>query len=183
MPDLQIFRDRITGLEESLKAHQDKKEIFNKAQGLAEEKEKLLSEAEKTRASIETAKETHKGLVEKKNAAVRAVLQKVQVSMDTVLPRGRSILRIDEDGGFYIGWQDQKDPVPYSGLSGGEKVAFDQALARALGATVLIVEAAEMDPTRLAEAMDRYGKTGLQVIVSSCHEPTAYPGGWKAVRL
>jgi hypothetical protein len=103
--------------------------------------------------------------------------------MDAVLPRGRSILRIEDDGALFIGWQDQKKPVPYSGLSGGEKVAFDQALARALGATVLIVEAAEMDPARLSEALDRYGKTGLQVIVSSCHEPTTYPSGWKAVRL
>jgi hypothetical protein len=181
--DLKPYRDRITGLETALRDMRDKKEIFNKSQGLKESTEKIRGEAVQIREDIATEKNNREALVNKKNAAVKTVLQAVTKKMDDVLPRGKAILKIDDDGGLFIGWQGEKKAVPYSGLSGGEKVSFDQALVRALGGTILIVEAAEMDPARLTEALDRYAKTGLQVIVSSCHEPDGYPQGWKAVRL
>ncbi len=181
--DLKFYRDQITGLETSLQEMRKKKEIFNKAQGLNESTEKLSGEVVQLRADIETEKGKRDGLVDQKNAAVRTVLQQVAQKMDAVLPKGKAVLKIDDGGGLFIGWQDREKPVAYSGLSGGEKVAFDQALVKALGGTILIVEAAEMDGGRLFEALERYANTGLQVLVSTCHEPDKFPAGWKAVRL
>lgn len=182
--NLNPQRELIAALEVSLKEKQAKKEIFTKVQGLAESAEKIRAEVAQLRAKIEAEKEGLAKLVDKKTLAVKRVLLKVMEKMNAVLPAGEAILRIDDSGGLFVGWRDdEKKPVAYSALSGGEKVAFDQALVRALGGTVLIVEAAELDPERLHEALDRYGKTGLQVLVSSCHEPTNYPDGWKAARL
>jgi hypothetical protein len=67
-------------------------------------------------------------------------------------------------------------------LSGGERVAFDMALAYALGAGLIIKELAELDTTRLGLVLERFGGLDAQVLCISCHEPEAIPEGFAVLR-
>jgi len=183
MTDKQVLTDYINGLEESLKDLQGKKETFIKAKGLHEEAEKLRAEGNQIRDEITSEKEILKDLIEQKNTAMMTVTAAMANKMNVVLPAGSAIVEIKEDGSFFVGWNNGKTNVPYSGLSGGEKAAFDPALCRALGGSVLIVEAAEIDGEHLTDALRKYEAAKIQCIVSSCHTPEVIPLAWKVVKL
>ena len=183
MTEKSLLNDMITGLEASLQDLRGKKEIFIKAKGLYEEAEKLRAEGNKIRTEIADEKAKLKDLVERKNAAMMTVTGSMARKMNAVLPAGSAIVEIKEDGSFYIGWNNGKATVPYSGLSGGEKASFDPALCRALGGTVLCIEAAEIDGPHLTDALRKYEAAGMQVIVSTCHAPEVVPLSWKLVAL
>jgi hypothetical protein len=183
MTEKSILTDLITGLEASLKDLQGKKDLFIRAKGIHEEEEKLRAEGNKIRTEITDAKATVKDLVEKKNAAMKTVTAAMAKTMNAVLPAGSSVIEIMEDGTFSIGWNNGKATVPYSGLSGGEKASFDPALCRALGGSILVVEAAEIDGPHLTDALRKYEAAGMQVIVNTCHQPEVVPLEWKAVAL
>lgn len=181
--DQQLLQDRITGLESSLKDLSVKKDLFVKAKGLNEETEKLRTESGKIRSDITKEKDSLKSLIEKKNKAMQSVTANMAAKMNAVLPAGLAVIEIKDDGSFFIGWNNGKVTVPYSGLSGGEKAAFDPALCKALGGNILLIEAAEIDSPHLTEALRKYEAAGIQTIVSTCHIPEVVPLSWKRVNL
>lgn len=183
MTEKSLLTDMIVGLEASLKDLQGKKEIFVKAKGLHEETEKLRAEVNAIRTEITDAKSNLKDLVERKNTAMMTVTASMAKKMNAALPSGSAVVEIKEDGTIFIGWNNGKATIPYSGLSGGEKASFDPALCRALGGTILCVEAAEIDDLHLTEALRKYEATDMQVIVSTCHTPEVVPLGWTQVSL
>lgn len=171
------------GLQEKLRAVRAQIGLFNKAKGLLEEEEKLRAEAVTIRDKITKEKEHLSSLQEKKNSIVKQAVEPMAARMNEVLPAGEAVIRIDDDGSVFIGMKSGQKTVPYAGLSGGEKAAFDPALCKALGGTVLIVEAAELDQDHLTEALEKYATTDIQTLVSSCHIPNETPEGWKVVGL
>jgi FtsZ-binding cell division protein ZapB len=181
--DKQLLIDNINALDAAVKELRTTKELFIKAKGLDEQSEKMRAEAQKVKDDLTAEKKRYKTLLEGKNAAMKNVTEAMTKRMSAVLPRGAAVVEIKEDGTCFIGWNNGKTSVPYSGLSGGEKASFGPALCKALGGTILLVEAAELDPERLFAALRKYGEADIQVIVSSCHEPDKYPEGWKPVRL
>lgn len=183
MIDTADLKTLIAGLRSNLKALQADKDLFVKAQGLDEEAEKLKAEDERIKGEIEKEKANLAALVEQKNAAMSTVTGAMVATMNEVLPAGTAVVNITESGECIIGWDMGRGMVSYSGLSGGEKASFDPALCRALGGSILFVEAAELDEVRLSAALEKYAVADLQVIVGSCHEPASIPEGWQAVRL
>jgi len=178
MADKEILTNLITGLEASLKDLNSKRDLFMKAKGLNEQTEKLRDEACKIRFEIENEKDKLKELTDAKNKAMMTVTAAMARKMNDVLPSGSAIIEINEDGSLLIGWFNGVAKVPYSGLSGGEKAAFDPALCKALGGSVLIVEAAEIDDVHLMDALRKYEAADVQCIVSSCHVPKDIPETW-----
>jgi hypothetical protein len=183
MTERSLHKDRIEGLEASLKGLREKKELFLKAKGLHEEEEKLRAEGNKIRTDITDAKVTLKDLMERKNTAMQTVTSAMAAKMNAVLPMGSAVIEIRDDGTLFIGWNNGKGTTSYPSLSGGEKAAFDPALCKALGGTILLVEAAEIDDSHLTDALRKYEASGMQVIVNTCHAPEVIPLAWGQVRI
>lgn len=183
MQDQHLLQNRIDGLEASLTELRTKKDLFTKAKGLNEEAEKLRFDRDKIRDDISKEKETLKGLIDKKNKAMQTITSAITDKMNAVLPFGSAVIEIKDDGSFFLGWNSGNAIVSYSGLSGGEKAAFDPALCKALGGDILIVEAAEVDSPHLTEALRKYESSGIQTLVSTCHLPEVIPLAWKRVNL
>ena len=179
------LQDLITGLESKFKSLQADKEVFIRAQGMDIEAEKMRAEAQKINDEIADLKKQVSGLQEKKSKAISPVLLGMGRAMNAFLPIGSAILGILDDGSFFIGWVNAAgQTVPYAGLSGGEKVMFDAALTKALGATVLCVEVAELDETNLQALLEKYEASDIeQVIVLTCYGPVVVPAGWKITQL
>ena len=175
------IQDLITGLEGKLKALQADKEIFIRAQGMDIEAEKLRDEAQKINDEVADLKVQVGELQRGKIKAIAPVASGMSAAMNAFLATGSATLQILEDGDFFIGWVNEAgQTVPYAGLSGGEKIMFDAALAKALGATVLCVEAAETDEVNLQALLEKYEASDIeQVIVSTCHGLDAVPAGWE----
>ena len=174
------LQDLITGLESKLKSLQADKEVFIRAQGMDIEAEKMRAEAQKINDEVADLKKQVSELQEKKATAIGPVVEGMSKAMNAFLPQGSAELKIKEDGTFSICWGD----VPYPGLSGGEKVMFDAALAKALGATVLCIEAAETDDMNLQALLETYATSDIeQVIVSTCYGPKEVPKEWEATSL
>ena len=174
------LQDLITGLESKLKTLQNDKEVFIRAQGMDIEAEKMRAEVQKINDEVADLKVQVSELQSGKIKAIAPVASGMSKAMNAFLPQGSAELKIEEDGTFSICWGD----VPYPGLSGGEKVMFDAALAKALGATVLCVEAAETDEANLQALLAKYEASDIeQVIVLTCYGPVVVPAGWKITQL
>lgn len=184
MSDIKILNDQITGLKAKLINLRRDKALFDKAKGLDEQTAKFQKEAEENRTAASKGKLLYDTLISKKNATITASLNTIMDKMNDVLPAGKAVIQVTEDGDCFIGWVNGKVNIPYPGLSGGEKVAFDTALVYALGGNILITEAAELDPERFAAALEKYEHTDLQCIIMSAHEPANMPPkGWQVVWL
>jgi hypothetical protein len=189
--DEKILRDNIAGLEERLKTLRSERDTLIKVQGMKEQIVKLQNEAEVKRAELAVAKQEHAATVSKKNRIVGDALFNIKKQVNAFLPHGACDISVDEAGGVSIGWALNIDVppselvvVPYQALSGGDKARFDPALAAALKATVLIVEAAEIDTESLAEVLQTYAKADqeMQIIVNTW-APVTVAEGWEVVRL
>jgi len=178
------LQDLITGLESKFKSLQADKEVFIRAQGMDIEAEKLRAEGQRTEAFVVDLKLQVSEKQSGKIKAIAPVVSGMSKAMDSFLPLGSAVLDIAEDGTFSIGWVNEAgQTVPYAGLSGGEKVSFDAALAKALGATVLCVEAAETDKANLQALLEKYEVSDIeQVIVSTCHGAKGTPN-WEVTVL
>ena len=181
---MKELQDLITGLESKLKALQADKEIFIRAQGMDIEAEKLRAEGQRTADEVADLKVQVSEKQSGKLKAIAPVVSGMSAAMDSFLAVGSAVLSL-EDGTFFIGWVNEAgQTVPYAGLSGGEKVSFDAALAKALGATVLCVEAAESDEMNLQALLEKYEASDIeQVVVSTCHGPATVPAGWEVTQL
>ena len=182
--DIKLLEDRVTGLKQKISDLRKNKELFVKAQGMDEQIEKMRKDAEKHRDDARVLKDSNAKLTAKKNATITETLKSLCRKMNTILPAGEARITVSEDGDMFVGWKRPDGKiVPYHGLSGGEKIPFDNALAVALGCNILVAEYAELDAERFTKALSRFNGDGVQVIVSSCHEPAEIPKGWEVVRL
>jgi len=178
------IQDLITGLESKLKSLQADKEVFIRAQGMDIEAEKLRAEAQKINDEVADLKVQVSELQRKKIAAIFPTMLSMSQAMNEFLATGTSVLDISEDGDFFIGWVNGAgQTVPYAGLSGGEAIMFNLALARALGATIICGEVAELDEVCLGAVLEKYSASDLQIILSSCHPPKKIPAGWECTDL
>ena len=179
--DPQMTQQQITGYAVRLKALREKEEKFIEAETLNREAQKARTAASTVETELQSVKEELAMAQAERNEAVQKTALALGSAMNAVLPEGESIFAFDENGKLSLGWKVDGVYKPYYGLSGGEKVAFDTALAKAMGAGVLIVEAAELDGNHLTLVLEKLSQTGLQTIVLSCHEPCRVPLGFTRV--
>jgi hypothetical protein len=178
------LQNRIEGLEGKLRELREAELLLTKVQGLDEQKAANDLQVAEKREKLEKVKESLKGLIDKKTTMVQKTIGQLTDRMAQYLVSGDPVFRINDDGSVFIGLElPDKSVVHYSGLPGGPKVTFDTALAYALGGTLLVQEAAELDIGNLPVALEKYGKLDTQVIVSTCHAPEKVPAGWEVVRL
>lgn len=188
--DKSLIENQITGLEARIKELRGHKELFSRAQGMDIEAEKLKGEYQKSKDSIESLKKLVAEKQAQKRVALSPVIAGLAGQMARFIASGYPKVELTEEGKLFIGWirDPTVDPrlheIPYDGLSGGEKVIMNTALAKALGATVLVVEAAEVDDKALGLLLDKYAESGVeQIIVSTCHAPEVVSAEWEVVQL
>lgn len=190
----ELIKQQITGLEAKLTDLEKTKDLFVKVQGIDEEIEKARAAISDLEPDIDTLKEDIDLLKYKKNKAMDDTMEALANKMWEVMPIGRAIFRIDDDGKVFIGMEDNAKTIPYAGLSGGQKVAFDSALSYAMlgtGEKIIIVEGAEMDMTRLystLKSIEQNADDQTQYIVNTwIPEEWMDPGDispkWKMVKL
>jgi DNA repair exonuclease SbcCD ATPase subunit len=184
MQDTKINEDLIAGLKAKIKQLRADKDLFVKAQGMAQEAERLRGEAEKQRSDVKLLKDSNSSLISKKNEAVSKSLDGIVNKMKEVLTEGTPVITVSDGSNVFIGWEKEgKQPVSYSGLSGGEKVQYDAALCYALKANIIISEFAELDDERLPLALAKFKDMDVQVICSSCHDVRNVPKEFQVVVL
>jgi len=184
--DIQTLQNQITGLESRKKELQDAEKIFIKAQGLHESAEKAGADHGKKEVKLQAIKEEIAELQAKKREALQPTAEALSAKMSEVMPEGKAILGISDDG-VWIGWERSDGVrVPYAGLSSGQKVPFDAALAYALlgssGNKVIIFETGECDPVHLQRLVNHLTANSLpntQVIVNAYQMPATVPPGWE----
>jgi hypothetical protein len=185
MSDIKALQDLVIGLNGAIVELQSQKDLFVRAQGIDIEAQKLRDEALKFNTDITAKKARVKELQEQKRAAIKNTLDAMKKSMTDVLATGSAVIEILEDGKFFIGWVNEAgQTVPYPGLSGGEKVSFDTALVKALGGTIMVTEAAEVDEKSLSLLLTKYANSEIkQIIVSTCHAPNVIDAEWSVTTL
>lgn len=181
MSDIQMMKDRITGMISQGEQLREKERLFLKVQGINEEIEKANQDRSATAKELKKAKEKKKGLIEKKNKAVAGAAEKITEKMNEVLPIGNAIFECSD--GLTIGWKDGKEFTPYNGLSGGQKQVFDTALAHVLDANIIILEAAELDEDHILAALEDLSGLDKQVIINTCHPVKTVPESFVKIEL
>jgi hypothetical protein len=181
--DKHLLEDKAKGLTASiseLRAHISK---FDEAKGLDKSILKAQEEIQALEVDIQVLKENGAELKEKYRGIAASITQPIMDAMDAILPSGISGISIDGKN-LEIAWVKDNVARPYNALSGGEKAAFDAALASALGATVIIVEAAEIDGPNLHDELEKLAQLPQQVIVNTCHHLNGtFPEGFSVVNL
>lgn len=186
---IELLESQISGLKSRLTELRSIEALFHKAQGLDEQAEKSRKEGEDMEAELQAAKETLSELRAEKAKATEASASALAATMCKVLPEGHAIFEITDAGEVFIGWSDPDgERIPYAGLSGGQRVSFDQALCFALlgkGEKVILMEGAELDEAHLRAALEHFSHLSedTQVILSTCHAPAEIPGGWNVVEV
>lgn len=187
MSDTAMLEQQIAGLTEMIKTLRDQSDLFHEAKGLDGEAEKARKEATEKAVDLQAAKEKLSELQGRKREALQATCAALSAKMSEVLPEGKAIFEISDDGVF-IGWERNGKRKPYRGLSGGERVPFDSALCYALigkGHKVLIMELAEADEVRLLACLNHLAELpeDTQVLAMTCHAPKVAPDGWSVVEV
>lgn len=190
MSDTTILENQVQGLEARLRTLRGELALYNKAKGLDEGAEAQRQDAADARKACAEAKDALQELKGQKAKAVAGTCAKLAEAMGQILPEGEAILQIEDDGAVTLAWKAPDGRVvPHAGLSGGQRVLFDGALANVLLGHakhgLLILEAAELDDARLALALEHIAATnpGTQILVNSCHAPAEVPAGWDVVRM
>jgi chromosome segregation ATPase len=163
--DIQLMEQQLKGFEEKGKQLRAQEAIFLKVQGMKEQIEQSRSEAADLESDVQDLKEQIAELKGRKADAVKGTIDAITKMMNVVLPEGEAVFEID--GGVSIGWKIGGVVKPYQGLSGGERVVFDGAMANALGAGLMICEAAEADLYRLTDLVAKLSETERQVIINT----------------
>ncbi len=181
--DIQLMEQQLKGFEEKGKQLRAQEAVFLKVQGMREQIEQSRSEVSDIEDDIQDIKERLSELKGRKADAVKTTIDAITEKMNAVLPDGEAVFEID--GGVSIGWKIGGILKPYQGLSGGERVVFDGAMANALGAGMLIYEAAEADLYRLTDLIARLQGIDHQVIINTWAGPA--PGdvadGWNVIEV
>jgi hypothetical protein len=189
MNEKQILRDQISGLIEKGKGLRQTERTFIEIQTRNKDIEAAIHERDIAEGEMDLAKADLAGLKRKKATAVKATFDKITAQMGEVLPDGSAIFEYydDEDDGktgLHIGWNVDGRHKPYNGLSGGEKQTFDAALAHVLKSDLIILEAAELDQSRILAALEDLGQIkDKQVLICTCHEPASVPASFTRIAL
>ena len=188
--DASILESQVAGLDQRLRDLRGELALFQRAKGLDEAAEAERTKADAARKDQVEVKAALEALKGQKAQAVANTCTELATAMGTILPEGEAVLRIEGDGSVFLG-QKMADGrvVPHAGLSGGQRVLYDAALANALLGKaphrLLILEAAELDPERLAQALEHMAASnpGASIVVNSCHAPATVPDGWDVVEM
>jgi len=186
----EIHDQHVEGIKQALKELRQQESLLTKAQGLDEQLEKSRQRVQKVEKDIKHYKESVSKLETQREQALSASVEAMAETMGKVLPYGRAVFSI-QDGKVFLGWdRDDGSPVARSGLSGGELVCFDSALAYALMGNaqqrVVAVEAAELDDAHLGALVQRIISVdkNTQILVNTCHKPEgSMPEGWNVIQL
>lgn len=186
----EIHDQHVEGIKQALKELRQQESLLTKAQGLDEQLEKSRQRVQKVEKDIKHYKEQVSKLETQREQALSASVEAMAEAMGKVLPYGRAVFSI-QDGKVFLGWdRDDGAPVSRSGLSGGELVCFDSALAYALMGNaqqrVVAVEAAELDDAHLGALVERIISVdeNTQILVNTCHKPEgSLPEGWNVIQL
>ena len=182
---------RIAGLEGNIKELRAKRDVLIRASTLQEQIDKFNKAAGDIETKLDQSK-TRRGAKEsKRREAARLLCGNITKVMNTVLPEGEAWMDIDDAGKVDLGWKlpGQEQPVHWQSLSGGQAMAWSQALALALfgdaSGRLLILEAGEIDTKRLDALLERLlsEEVDAQVIVNTCHGLSEFPEGWQTIRL
>jgi len=188
--DTSILENQVAGLEQRLRDLRGELGLFQKAKGLDEAAEAERAKSDDSRKAQAEVNGALEGLKAQKAQAVAKTCTELAAAMGHILPDGAAVMRIEDDGSVFLG-QKMADGrvVPHAGLSGGQRVLYDAALANALLGKaphrLLILEAAELDPERLAQALEHMAakNPGAAIVVNSCHAPAEVPAGWDVVEV
>ncbi len=186
--DKEATQNKIAGLRERRTQLRSEEKLFTKAAGIEELTEKSRQEVERFEKDIDAVKKDLAEYKAQKEAAIAPTLLAMREKISSLLPVGEGRIEIDDDGKVIIGWLFPVAPfVNYEGLSGGQKVIFDQALADALlkdvENKVLIYEGAEVDPANLKELLNKLPGVDAQTVVNTWFDPEEIPDDWKVVYL
>jgi len=185
----EIHEQLISGLTEKLRGIKERKDVFVKAMGLEEKAADARVRVQELVTQIADGQRIIDNLSGKKSEIVGRVCSQIADAMSKLLPYGKAMFKIENDA-IFVGWDiPGQGLVPYSGLSGGQEVAFRPALGFVLGgpgSKVVIIEAAEMDDkslTALLEHLPTETPEDTQIVVSTCHAPSVVPAQWEITIL
>jgi hypothetical protein len=191
--DIQILEAQITGITARLKELRDHETLFNRAGGFDEAIERSLADRVTAERDIATVKKDLADLQAKKSEALKATTEALSGKMSQVLPEGKAVFEIGEDG-LNIGWMKGAPHHPelyfhpWAGLSGSERNCFDQALSFALlgdGEKIILMELAESDTEHLGALLDHLAKNthqDTQIIACTWMRPRQVEG-WAVVEV
>jgi hypothetical protein len=172
--DLKQTEEHIAALNKVIAEKNQKQAKLLKLQGLDDEILKREEELLTIDKDLVTEKEKLENLRTEKETGVRGVMEQIRARVDKLLPHGKCEITVTDEGQAIIGWTIDKIFVRYEGLSGAQKVMFDQAMAYTLlaGKTgILVYEAAEVDKDNLKLLLECLKGTGFQVIVNTWYTP------------
>lgn len=172
--DLNETKTHLNALNTAIRDLQVKQAKLLKLQGLDDEILKQQEMMEKINGDLETANNTLKSLRSRKEKHISESMDKLRQRIDYLLPSGKCIVEIIEDGKIVIGWEIEGIFVRYGGLSEAQKTIFDQALSYAImdGKNgFLIYEAATIDKDNLKLLLDRLLDVKFQVNVNTWYNP------------
>ncbi len=184
---MEMLKDQIQGLKQSIKTLRETERLFIKSQTLAEQVEKARSDMTGYEEDLEVTKEEKAAMRAEKFAMLKEACDPLAEKITSLLAYGEAVVTMEDE--LFIGWKHNERVTPYSGLSGGEKVFWDAAMSNALltgpGQKILIIEAAEEDEETLQDSLTRILTVHpeAQVLLLTCHAPEEFPEGWKVVNL
>ena len=190
MDNAGILEQRVSGLRAQLDTLRADERLFQRAAGLEAQREKDHATKLSLEAELETAKKALNDLRDKKSTAMQGTATAIAKKMGQMLPYGEARFSVDDAGAVFLGWEiPQHGVVPYGGLSGGQRVLFESALAYALTQqdrqnAVILIEGAELGQEigLLLESVAR-ANVDTQIIACTCHEVNAVSDGWTAVHV
>ncbi|WP_165175871.1 hypothetical protein [Desulfovibrio sp. ZJ369] len=187
---LQIMEQRVSGLRARMDALRADERLFQRAAGLRTQLEKDRAAVLELASALEAEKKTLDDLRNKKAAAMQATATAIAEKMGQVLPLGRAEFRVDDEGAVFLGWEiPGHGVVPCGGLSGGQRVMFESALAYALAPQgqknpLILIEGAELGQEigLLLESVAT-SNVDTQIIACTCHELASISDGWTAAHV
>jgi len=170
MADVHEIRDGIAKIDKAitlLELLKAGRETYNAHCVLVEESKKELGE-----------------LVDKRNRLVAGSCSMTEKKIGEVMTM-QPIFGMSDDGSLFIGVSDESGHrIPYRGLSGGERIMFDVAISHAVASdSILVTEAAEVDPKNLSMLMDRLLSRNGQTVICAWTKPETVPEGWDVVEI
>lgn len=190
MDNVGILEQRVSGLRAQLDTLRADERLFQRAAGLETQREKDHATKLDLEAELEAAKKALNDLRDKKSAAMQGTATAIAEKMGRVLPYGEARFSVDDDGTVFLGWDiPRHGVVSYGGLSGGQRVLFESALAYALTRqerhnSIILIEGAELGQEigLLLESVAR-ANMETQIIACTCHELNSVSDGWTAVHV
>jgi len=185
------IKEKIRQAEENLGWLENQIRMHNEIQALDRQIDSVVSEIHAFDTTLQADKEEIADLAGQKAAYVAETCGRLAQEATRLLPSGSVVIDIRHDDSVMIGWNKNGNLIPYSGLSGGQKVAFDMALASALLGTgknkILVAEAAELDAENLGLFLEHVQKNipeNTQILVNTCHAPGSnIPEEWNVFEI